>query len=67
MCTEEWVCATYPQNPGLGSAHKTDQRVKTSSQDSWGGMNLLRFLFVNDSEGTGNLFLMFKSTEEYSL
>lgn len=38
-----------------------------SAENSWRGMSLLGFLFVNNFEGAGNVFLMLGAIEEYSL
>lgn len=38
-----------------------------SAENSWGGVNLLGFLFVNNFEGAENIFLMMRTIEEYPL
>lgn len=35
-----------------------------SAENNWGGVNLLGFLFVNNFEGAGNVFLMLGTIEE---
>lgn len=60
--TEEKMQSSYVHGGGVCM---TLRRQKAgSAESSWGGVNLLGFLFVNSFKGTGDVFLMLRTLEE---